>query len=54
MFLSERLSEMCVCVIESCVQEEFKIPAGRCDFVSSFLWDVRPSADRYEVLSRGK
>ncbi len=50
-FLSERLSEMCV---SECIQEEPKTPARRCDFVSPILWEVQPSADRCEVLSRIK
>lgn len=28
-----------------------RLPAGCCDFLSSFLWEVRPSADRCEVLN---
>lgn len=50
-FLSERLSEVCVyeCVLHT-RGTWTKIPAGRCDSMSSFLCEVRPSADRYEVL----
>lgn len=50
LFLSERLSEMCVYDFSHCIQVESKVPAGCCDFVSCFLWEVRPSADRYEEL----